>query len=213
MESLFKYIFFFFFFYSTFCLTSMAKDLLTTILSTFQTTDIKEQFLCCFGIHVVVWYIHFLVLEITFTIMLALFYAFTIVSFIEFIPNFFFSVTFRGRIHCRSVFCSFCSQLFSLESTRSIRRFVMFIRLAKFLGHFKKTSYFQWFSLRTKVIYYVMFIWAIYVFFSEPTFVNFIASTMWAMCAVVFVFEDYAIIRTMDFHRYRYRLVLIGSKL
>lgn len=59
--------------------------------------------------------------------------------------------------------------------------------------------------MRTKIVYYSMFLWALITYFAEPTFLSFLLSFAWATGATIYVFEDYSVVRVLDFVRYRYR--------
>ena len=61
----------------------MTKKATTFLLSHFQETDTREQFVGCCRIHVVVWYINFLVLELAFTSIFGVVYACTVVSLFD----------------------------------------------------------------------------------------------------------------------------------
>jgi hypothetical protein len=72
----------------------MFKSAIKVLLSRFQTTDTNS--IGCLKIHVLVWYVNFLVLELAFTSILLTVYACTIVSFFESLHKF---IPILARIH------------------------------------------------------------------------------------------------------------------
>src|SRR4051812_2515282 len=62
----------------------MIKQIVLFLLSNFQETDTRQQSIGCLKVHVLVWYVYFLILELAFTTIFLLSYALTIVRYIFF---------------------------------------------------------------------------------------------------------------------------------
>ncbi|KAI6174007.1 hypothetical protein M3Y98_01143600 [Aphelenchoides besseyi] len=155
----------------------MTTGLFIFLLSAFQETDTRKETLGCLRVHVLVWYVHFLILELAFTTIAITIYALFAVTSI---------LVANNRISYDS-FC-FASNTPFLVST-----------------HFTKPRYLRLFSVRTKLIYFSVFVWAIANYFVQKTFIAFLMSVLWTIGGLIYVFEDNAIITTIDFVRYRYR--------
>ncbi|KAI6210707.1 hypothetical protein M3Y96_00356500 [Aphelenchoides besseyi] len=155
----------------------MTTGLFIFLLSAFQETDTRKETLGCLRVHVLVWYVHFLILELAFTTIAITIYAL-------------FARPFSWP---------------TIASVTILSVLLLTLLFGVYALYSQKPRYLRLFSVRTKLIYFSVFVWAIANYFVQKTFIAFLMSVLWTIGGLIYVFEDNAIITTIDFVRYRYR--------